>query len=860
MRPRRLSVRGFTSFRDEQHLDFEPLDVFVIAGPTGAGKSSILDAITYALYGQVERIGNQCSQLVSHGLPNLAVTLDFDVDGAAYRITRTTPAAGRPGATKVSLERATVEGDAYSSFGEGADRVRECDEHVRHLIGLDYDGFTRSVLLPQGKFAEFMAGGAAQRRDILTDLLGLALFPRMAQRANRIGADAEFEASSKQSIVDTEYQGVTATALDEARQLLTGAERREQALMRAHTTVSGFARAATDARQAADSQRGCAAELRQQSNQAQTIAKLVRSFQENLRGLDQQRARANAAVADAEASVNAAQRDRQAAQAAWGQELEIATALGWAQTLPRVRLDISDREQELDRRRARTPVLEAARQTCEQAIVDAHAAAAVAERALEVARHRREQVERADRVAALVHGLAPGDACPVCGERLDAVPKSPGAAAVKQARADEVSAERARTEAERNVSVCQRAADGAGRDVGGHRQELERLTAEAGARSAERKALEAQLAAALRGPLPPDPADELAHRLKQLRAFAQVETEGLGAHAQAVRTLEDIDRQLQVLAARVDAERDRLVGSPPEAFRRALALLSVDAASWPAVPPSDASVADLAAFASSKAAILDQLAQALETKAAQQAALQVDLLHQAHAAVGDLVPPQADLTTLGERVERAYRDAGVEKVKAEARAALLTDRLANRQQLEHDVQSQTTRSATYKAVGFDLAGNRMVDFLLDEAQQALAVAGSAHLGHLSDGRYQLRFDRRDFGVVDKWNGDEERSVKTLSGGETFLASLSLALALAEQVQSLAVVPSARLDSFFLDEGFGTLDSETLEVVVEAIAQLGGDGRLVGVITHVPELAGRFPGFQVEKSARGSRISPRAVSD
>src|SRR6266851_5439850 len=103
MRPLTLKLRGFTSFREEQDLSFRGLDVFAITGPTGAGKSSLLDAITYALYGEVERVGRACGQLVSHGLPRLAVTLDFEIDRRQYRITRTTPA--RTGPTKVLLER-----------------------------------------------------------------------------------------------------------------------------------------------------------------------------------------------------------------------------------------------------------------------------------------------------------------------------------------------------------------------------------------------------------------------------------------------------------------------------------------------------------------------------------------------------------------------------------------------------------------------------------------------------------------------------------------------------------------------------------------------------------------------------------
>src|SRR6266508_3326437 len=153
MRPLQLRLRGFTAFREEQHVDFERLGIFSVTGPTGSGKTSLLDALTYALYGEVERVGIQCAQLVSQGLPRMSVELDFQVATDRYRIARSTTVGGQ---TKVLLQR-LVDGEARG-FGDGADRVRDCRALVEKLIGLDYTEFTRSVLLPQGQFAEFLAG------------------------------------------------------------------------------------------------------------------------------------------------------------------------------------------------------------------------------------------------------------------------------------------------------------------------------------------------------------------------------------------------------------------------------------------------------------------------------------------------------------------------------------------------------------------------------------------------------------------------------------------------------------------------------------------------------------------------------
>ncbi|MCA1705767.1 MAG: SMC family ATPase, partial [Actinobacteria bacterium] len=196
-----------------------------------------------------------------------------------------------------------------------------------------------------------------------------------------------------------------------------------------------------------------------------------------------------------------------------------------------------------------------------------------------------------------------------------------------------------------------------------------------------------------------------------------------------------------------------------------------------------------------------------------------------------------------------------EKAVADSRAKSLTERLATRRRLEDEIEQDRTEFDLYNALAKELKSDRIVSFLQAEALSALAAAGGVHLRDLSRTRYDLRFEDDRFYVVDAWNGNERRSVKTLSGGETFLASLALALALSEQVQHLAVTERERLESLFLDEGFGTLDPESLDAVVAGIEQLGRDGRLVGVITHVPELAEVVPvRLRVTKSPRGSTVT------
>ncbi len=127
------------------------------------------------------------------------------------------------------------------------------------------------------------------------------------------------------------------------------------------------------------------------------------------------------------------------------------------------------------------------------------------------------------------------------------------------------------------------------------------------------------------------------------------------------------------------------------------------------------------------------------------------------------------------------------------------------------------------------------------------MAASQTLAALSSGQFDLTHDKGDLFVIDHTDADATRSVRTLSGGETFQASLALALALSSQISALAAAGAARLDSIFLDEGFGTLDAETLEVVATTLEALAQGDRMVGVVTHVGR-AGRagprpVPGHQ-----------------
>jgi exonuclease SbcC len=248
---------------------------------------------------------------------------------------------------------------------------------------------------------------------------------------------------------------------------------------------------------------------------------------------------------------------------------------------------------------------------------------------------------------------------------------------------------------------------------------------------------------------------------------------------------------------------------------------------------------------------VDALASAVQVREGERVAL----VEQARAAVPEELGIDGEtLSELARAAQGLARSLEGSARAAEAAVERLRSDLDKRRALEGEIEAHDTEQAVYAALGRELRDDHILQFLRAEALAVLAADASRRLMALSGDRYRLLHDNDEFFVVDAWNGDERRSVRTLSGGETFLASLALALALSEQIQLMSVSEKSRLDSLFLDEGFGNLDAEALEVVVGAVEQLGGDGRLVGVITHVAEVAARMPvRLRVTKSPRGSTI-------
>jgi exonuclease SbcC len=429
---------------------------------------------------------------------------------------------------------------------------------------------------------------------------------------------------------------------------------------------------------------------------------------------------------------------------------------------------------------------------------------------------------------ALTSALAVGSPCPVCGQPVHALPEGRGAPNLHRAERRLAAADRSLEEATAAVQ------DAVAQQVRVD-EKLRRLGDDL-----------ADVEARLSGATEPEALDD------QLAVVAAAEAD-LAKAVQATRDARaagrEVGRRHDELLARerdarraFDAARDAVaVLDPPASERRDLAADWAALVAWaarrrPATTERAEDHRRLAEAARAEAAaLLDQLAR---------------LCCDAGVEVAADGRPRDGRERRGERGTWPGEAVAAAHARAEADLRRIDADMAEAEKLRADRRGAVEQQQVAEALAGHLAANRFEKWLLDEAVQQLVHGASEILGELTGGAYALAVDARSGGflVVDHTNASQTRPARTLSGGETFLASLALALALADHLgATLAATGPARLDALFLDEGFGTLDPDTLDVVAAALDELGARGRMVGVVTHVRELADRLPvRFEVRK--------------
>jgi len=978
MRPRRLQIEGLRSYRHYVDIPFDREGLIAIVGDTGAGKSSILEAITYALYAATSWDRRNVRALISNHAKKASVTLDFAAGEKEWRVTRATSTTGQP----VHLFECTSDPSDPLARVDGEAAVNAAVEKV---VGLDYDTFQSAVVLPQGQFQHLLRCTPGQRASILKSILRLEdletvrnfadtllarvrplLKAKMDERrgyslspaddlenacARRAAADQRLETLRELS---ESVAGFTATIASESGRAehlrAVGRELRDCARGYGVTLAELLTLDSELAAEAAAQQREIDAALEGEHDAEQILATAdkdgvgltsllaaIRAL-DNLSGeLDGLGGRQNAIVEARE------EHGRLVALAAGdGDRLtELESVLSAAEDLKAQRASekasadeaLGNASSTLQAYRDRVAAaidaagaVAGATTTLEEAnsiLVEADEYATAAGEKAAAAETQLEAVRRSNAAAHAAHGLKPGDPCPVCARAVprgftvpELVGEDAAVAALGSARAQAQEASRSAEAARQSVLHAERALGTA--QLKGTATAEAAATATTNLRSLLGTVDVNQGDDVLLGPLRAAVASAsdlcaeadtsvidssaavAAHkaaasaRADAITAAARAVVDAEGAVAEAMTRIQGclnavpakyrptapVEREACASArAEIESEQQRLRNVDDarraareqrgEAERLRKAILERRRAEVEL--PAAATIQPLATLA----VRLGQAAEALESGHVRPLPDGADLRARADwagvldAAAEDFLQrlETAEAEALG-RAQRSVDErlailkvAGLDTSEAldeEVRSVMVERLAASRDELEAKRQlpiaaaldaqivPATTLVEDLEELTALLSDAKFVKYAATRKQQALLGVASDVLGSMTGSRYGFS---GDFQIIDRM-ADLPRDPKTLSGGETFLASLALALGLVE----IAGRTGGRLDALFLDEGFGSLDADSLDEALSELERVVSGGRMVAVVSHLKAVAERIDNVLYVRRRPGDRSS------
>lgn len=919
MRPLRLTMSAFGPYAGETVVDMASLGasgLYLITGDTGAGKTTLFDAIAFALYGEAsgdERSAPMLRSLYADPAADTYVELTFALGGQTYTVRRN-PGYERPKRRGQGVTLQKPEATLVYPGGRVTDSYAGVTEEIEALIGLTREQFARIGMIAQGDFRKILTAGTGERREILRRIFHTERYDALQRRlADEVSGLRRKKEEAEKAV------------LQDARLLLAPPDRQDEldALREAFTRVPEAAALAREAlTQDREADAALSAELAQAQRERAKLGERI-GRAEQLARAREELAKTEANISEAEprcvklaeeerlarekepqaralterAGAMEAQRaqyarlDELAAQAGRAQEEAKACAdrlqkqdgdlkelreriekakrlvegLGEAQarelTARHSAQLAAERTKRMGGLAEENDRLGALRAQSERAGKRAQAAFAAKERA-QAAYAQAESGFYAAQAGHLATGLVPGAPCPVCGSREHPAPARLSGDTVTQAQLDAL--RKARASAEEASAAASADASAASAELSAQERAVRALAEEAfgvyqpdslGARARREQSAaqdEQREALAL--------AEKLAAKIKGLentkRLIPQKETEAQRLTEDARRTgerraaLEAEAREAQSQqkklrealpfesAAEMDVQRAKLI-----AARDAL-LIEIERSERSAQNARQ----ELAALRARREALAAQVKDASEQEDLPALRVQDEALAQRASELTDRgralhARIETNAGALA-RIDRGMGEAGA--IFGRYRTALALCETANGQL---SGRGKVTLETFVQMMYFD----------------SVLARANGRLLRMTQGQYELRRRKRglsqrsqtglDMDVIDHVNGSA-RDVRTLSGGESFMASLALALGLSDEIQAAA--GGVKLDALFVDEGFGSLDALSLAQAVDMLASLTQGNRLVGVISHVEELSRRIDRKIVVTKDRGGASHARVT--
>ena len=844
-----LTIQGFGPFKDKQEIDFDALSqdrIFMLEGPTGAGKSSIIDAIVYALYGvtahEAATKAGPAGQRVRSDYCEVGdetkVVLEFTTGGARYKISRTAayeaPKKSGEGTTPVNA-KAVLE--FINPAHEAIHQVREVNLRIKEELRLDNEQFSQMVVLPQGDFASFLHASTEKRREVLESIFKTFFYDKIKgeidARAKEIltllareNQNLSHHLRNLSDEVTEESPEVDFKALED---LLTdkNVQRTEQDQALVETVTSLRPKSDQQLAKKDSLEKELAPlsadliKLQESHNQIENKRALSEELEAlNTRGEEfnekEARLRARQKASGLQEILNSRDTAAEAMQIALDEIDEEYVELTATQVKARIKklnVEVPALARKSDAAAKAADEVETLRNSIKESLeYEAQIKAlpglvtkvAASEKKVVSAKKKVKDYRTLEMDSVIIEAakkLKKGHECPVCGS-LDHPKPVKAKHAFDPDELENLERQLEALEGElSDLRVEVKAAEGVSKKKFKASSELQKKLA-----TLEKES---------------EQADEIAEQYND----AQHELEVLNDSLPAFISYENSEKSQQAAEIKLTAELKRLKIEGEDALAELLEIdedaLQLEIANY------RGRITEITAILSQpEFKLLPEATDELEAKVAE-LSLKIGEIESALAAVNDQL-------------------AIVERVNGSIDAA----RDGIHQALDAITALRTSGDPYLKLQGWvdgkNPAGLSLTNFVLQERLEMILEFASRHLRRMSNNKYEFRLHEEKQGrtkqaglgitIMDFYAG-KERPAETLSGGETFYASLALALGLVEVVKGDN--GGIELGTLFIDEGFGSLSDDTLEEVLDVLEELREE-RVIGIISHVEGMKTQIP--------------------
>ena len=850
MIPLHLRISGFLSYRDPVELDFNTFDLACISGHNGAGKSSLLDAFTWALFGEARGKSSEVIN-INPDVKTAEVVLTFDYEGNTYRVQRTLPRN-----KSTVLEFQIKNGDAWRPLTEKI--TRDTQARIEQTLRLDYETFVNASFFLQGKADQFTQQNASKRKDVLSNILGLEVWEeyknRTAEKRKTIERDVdeiegrvaeidaelseeeqrktrltELEAGLKQltstratqeSILENIRKN--AVLLNEQRKLTAtlsaGLERARTALasLESRLTTKGADRASyanlVNRAKEIESAHKAWQKVRKELEEWEKVASEVRDH-------EKERAPLQEKIAVEKARLEEEKRSLLAEEEEIGNQSSVVSGLG--SDIEKSQKLLHEAEEKIEERTK----LENEKNTGRER----QAALKVENETL-----KSEMNQLKERIETLQS--AEGATCPLCGQELSAEHRK---STLKQLEEEgKQKGDQYRANQKETTDLAKQVSD--------FETQIAKLT------SAENERVRYT-----------SEISQLTERFETLQSLAKEwETTGRKRLKEVEKLLDHgkyaVDEQKQL--AKLDKELVKLgydVSAHDEARQKEIELRSVDEEFSNLKSAKEVSKQ----IESEISNLEDEIGKRKEEIAEQQKQYDAaaSTLAEAEAQSPDLDIAERELFRLREEENKARSELG----GAKQRVDILKTQRARKADFEKEREELQKRIVQHKTLERAFGKDGVPALLIEQALPQIETKANDLLDRLSDGQMSMRFvtqaeykdkkrdDLKETLDIQISDSAGIRAYEMYSGGEAFRVNFAIRLALSE---ILAQRKGARLQTLVIDEGFGSQDVQGRQRLIEAINLVKHDFAKILVITHLDELKDAFPNrIEVEKGERGSVV-------